>query len=63
MTISYSGFLCLGGPTSQHDTIELHGFDDAQDEKIGAGCKKQNKNTKNSMYSNISSCDKFYEYT
>ena len=47
----YFLFTMLGGPTSQHDTIELHGFEDAQDEKTG-GNKKQTKNAKNSKYLN-----------
>ncbi|XP_054280145.1 eukaryotic translation initiation factor 4E transporter isoform X2 [Macrosteles quadrilineatus] len=40
-----------GGPTSQHDTIELHGFDGPIEEKISPN-KKQNKNNKNSVKNN-----------
>lgn len=36
-----------GGPTSQHDTIELHGFDGPQGDKTPPN-KRQNKNAKNS---------------
>jgi hypothetical protein len=31
----------LGGPTSQHDTIELRGFEDIPEEQVAHGVSKK----------------------
>jgi hypothetical protein len=33
--------LFLGGPTSQHDTIELRGFEDIPEEQVARGVPKK----------------------
>jgi hypothetical protein len=42
IVIKYPFICCLlGGPTSQHDTIELRGFDDIPEEQVARSVSKK----------------------